>query len=276
MTNLQPVAIVDKNGRAATVHRRSDNNASMGKTSRSPLPAPQNATQGTPLKTLVPATTSQVNKLVKEFSTSSWPIGHDWAKRMSRKDITLIRRILDNPAVSKPTVYRCVYHGIRDETILREEVTNTLLILEQMYLNGDGKLIEDSEPAYLYASVLGVDQVGTRYYLDKVQPITTQEELESKAAYAAFVFLAVENHVNDDSILRTGLKQFNYKWQRDFLTPHNKHLRQLVLDLPDKQHEITDYIRSRGMHQKNKKPVDALRAYLDDDQTVPSVRSGWL
>lgn len=279
MGNLRPVAIVDKNGRATTVHRRGDSTSPAGTSPPAPKLGPQNGIQGTPLTPIAPATRSESRKIIKELTSGEryWNAKDDEiAKELDKRQQALIRRLLDNPDISRMTIESSVQYGVWDDSVTKDELTNSLLVLEHMYTHGDGSLLETAGISAFFNAVLGADQVGSRPYLDKAQPITTREELESKSAFVAFVLLAEQNSLNDDSIVNRKTKRFNFKWYRDFIVIQNQHLRKLVMERPDKQHEITDYVRARGMHPKNKKPVDALRTYLDDTGETVAVNVGWL
>lgn len=279
MSRTTPVAIVDKNGRATTVHRRDTTDPSTSTSLPSPKVGPQNAAQGNPLEPLVPATRSQLKELIREFSTGEeyWRIEpQNIAREVTKTGQTLIRRMLDDPALDRELVRACVQYGIWDDSVPKEEITSALLIFEGISANGDEALLKTSGPSPFFEAVLGMDQVSTRPSLDPVQPITTQEELDAKVAVTTFVLSALQNYTNDDSIVRRREKQFNFKWRRSFIVVNNKHLQSLIMERPDKQREITDYVRNRGMHPINKKPVDALRAYLDEAENTTTLSSGWL
>lgn len=275
MNKTTPVAIVDKNGRATTVHRRDATKSSTGTNLLSPKAIPQSAAQGTPLEPIKPATAKQLRELIEAFIAEvNWPVADSLATEVSRKDQALIRRLLDNPGISSTLVKGIVQYGVKFENLHEGELTNSLLVVEQIASNGDIHLLEG--PSVLFEAMLGVYQEGTRPYLDRPTPITTMEELASKAAVTTFILLADKNYRDDDSILKRRDKQFDFKWKRAYLVIVNKHLKKLVMERPERQHEITDYVRSRSMHPTNKKPVDALRAYLDEAANTTALGGGWL
>ena len=278
MGNLHPVTIVDKNGRTTTVHRRDATKPSMDTSLPTPKLAPQNGTQGTTLEPLVSATRSQSKKVIEELESGEryWSVKDGQIATWVSKNVqTLIVRMLDNNAVNIGVVKSSVQYGVWDDSVTKEELVNALLILEHLCTRGDWRVLDAYDASFFFNAVLGADQESTRVHLDPVKPITTQEELESKSAYVMFVLLAEENWLRDDSIIRRRRKKFDFKWDRDFIDINNKHLKNLVMERPDKLQEIINYVRSRGMHKTNKNPVDALRAYLEEPIENP-VSSGWL
>jgi hypothetical protein len=64
--------------------------------------------------------------------------------------------------------------------------------------------------------------------------------------------------------------------QYETTTVLNCHLNDLLMERPESYDAIDAYIKERGMHSRNKRPVQALREYLDKVQEAPAISSGWL
>lgn len=100
--------------------------------------------------------------------------------------------------------------------------------------------------------------------------ITTEERL---AGYTAAVAFALDREMASRNMLKeprqTGANSYQYAIA-------NEHLEKLILERPEQLNDIIDYIKERGMHRTNKRPVDGLRLYLDARRTASSVSEGWL
>jgi hypothetical protein len=279
MGNLQPVTIVDKNGRTTTVHRRDATKSSVGTGLPSPKLSPQNGTQGTPLEPIPLTTASQTKVIIAEFEKGEvyWNLdAKSLSTNLSRKDKGLIYRMLKNPDIDSELVKMLVSYALWNEGTKSEEISSALLIAEKIISNGDTVISSEWGVSTFLETVIGIDQRGAGGYLRPVKEIETQEELAGKAAVTTFTLTAWNEFPDDGSVTAKGSKKFNFRWKRDFRFVANRHLESLLMERPEKRYTITEYVRKRGMHPANKKPVDALRSYLDEGAEATAVSSGWL
>lgn len=278
MSKLQPVTIVDKNGRTTTVHRRDATNSSVGTSLPSPKLSPQNGTQGTPLQPIIFNTASQTKQMLAAFSNGPTYYNVDSSmvsSGLSKRDKAITKRMLDNPDFNSELVKKIVSYGLWNEPTYPEEITANLLIAEKIIMTGDGSILKNNAST-LYEIIIGMDQRHNRSYLTEPNAIQTEEELAGKAAIASFVLKAWLELPHDGSVYNVGNKQADFRWNRDFKIISNKHLHDLIMERPADQHRIMEYVRLRGMHSTNKTPVKALRVYLDEGVEATAVSSGWL
>lgn len=105
----------------------------------------------------------------------------------------------------------------------------------------------------------------------RIGKITTKEELESYAAVVRFCTL----NRNDRNLTRYKGSYFGGS-RFETTTLWNDHLRGLLMERPEDYDAIDSYIKERGMHISNKRPVQALRSHLEESGGAPAIGSGWL
>lgn len=269
---------MDKNGRTTTVHRRDATKSSVGTSLPSPKLSPQNGIQGTPLQPIIFNTTSQTKQMLSAFSNGRtyYNVNSSMVSSgLSKRDKSITKRMLDNPDFDSEMVKKIVSYGLWNEPTYPEEIAANLLIAEKIIVAGNGGLLKNAVST-LYEIVIGMDQRHNRPYLTHPKAIQTEEELAGKAAIASFVLKAWIELPHDGSVYNVGNKQADFRWKRDFKIISNKHLQELLMERPEEQHRIMEYVRLRGMHPINKTPVKAMRAYLDEGAETSAVSSGWL
>lgn len=100
--------------------------------------------------------------------------------------------------------------------------------------------------------------------------ISTEEQLAGYTAVAAFAMnLEMANLNMLKEPRRNGWNFYQY-------AVANEHLAALLCERPEHLNDIMDYIRERGMHRSNKRPVEGLRMYLDTHKSTPAISEGWL
>lgn len=100
--------------------------------------------------------------------------------------------------------------------------------------------------------------------------ICTEEKLAGYAAVAAFAMDTKMAKLNMTKEPRqSGRNHYQY-------AVANEHLEALLRERPEQLNDIMDYIKERGLHRSNKRPVDGLRMYLDSRKTAPAISEGWL
>jgi hypothetical protein len=100
--------------------------------------------------------------------------------------------------------------------------------------------------------------------------ISTEEKLAAYTAVAAFamnVQMVSLNMLKEPRQIGRNFYQYAVA---------NEHLESLLRERPEQLNDIMDYIKERGMHRSNKRPVEGLRLYLDARKTAPAISEGWL
>lgn len=189
---------------------------------------------------------------------------------------TLIRRLFDTE-LEVPAIKKLVGYCTAMESISEDDLTNALLIAGKIVTNGDAELIARyNDFDKLPDIAIGMYQNPADEHLNETSVITTEEELAARASVASFTLLEYMEGERSTSIVRSGYKYYTPHKIQSFCIVRNRHLGKLLFERPDDMHAITTYVRERGIHPRNKRPVDAIRAYLDDTSSVPAFGSGWI
>lgn len=189
---------------------------------------------------------------------------------------TLMRRLFDTDiddfAIKKLGGFCAAMESISDD-----DLTNALLIGGKIISNGDLELIEQYRDFDRLPDIaIGMYQNPADNQLNKTSLITTEEELAACASAASFILIEFDAITQNKPIVRSGFKHFSPTKIQSFCLIRNRHLSKLLLERPDDMHAITNYVRERGIHPINKRPVEAIRAYLEDTSSVPAFGSGWI
>jgi hypothetical protein len=273
--NLTPTPVVDRNGKTTTVYRR----AERLKPAASALPAPSAAPQPsggttTPLtlpKALTAKEKRELGNLLNSIDVTRFVPASHFLLGLSAKPLALLKRIADEFPDHMPLLKKILGNAISNEC-LPEEMVNVLLVSERLLRDNRGHLLESA--AYgVIDTVVGMCHSENRLPDDQV--IRTEEELAGKAALTDFILTHGRKH-DLDSMTKTLYLRRGAFIHAEYMALRNRHLEQLILDRPEDIEVISRYVAERGMHHANKKPVEALRAYLDDESLVVPVSGGWL
>lgn len=273
--HLTPTQVVDKNGKPTTVYRRTETLKSTG----APLPAPSAAPQPsdgmtTPL-TLPEALTAQERRaLGKQFDSLDVQWGVPSSHILEHLDVrsrSLLKRIVDRFPGDVPLVKKRIVPAITNEC-LPEECTNILLVLEKLLAGNHADALERWDYGIM-DTVLGLCHSDDRSPADQV--IKTEEELAGKSALNAFILTHGRKH-DPESLTKTLVLRRGAFILAEYMALRNRHLERLIMERPEDLDAISRYVEERGMHKSNKGPVEAMRAYLDDETIVAPVSSGWL
>lgn len=269
--NLIPTPIVDKNGKATTVHKKTSSvSSSQGKIpapvingcdapiTGTPLPVPQHLTPAE-LTSLLGAIDS-VDKFAKVES------------ELDRDALAVTKRILDEGSLSLEVIdmtMQLAYVGtVQSRRATPEAVPpnhvlhyNRLLIAEHLQLGGE-------QSGEAEAAIRGLARnldLGDEY----MGKIETEEELAGCSAVVSFMQKCTESCTSGNVHNGSGGSMVGAYIR-------NKHLDALIRERPDDIDTIVSYVQDRGMNPTNKGPVNALRKHLDENTQSKAVSSGWL
>lgn len=269
--NLIPTPIVDKNGKATTVHKKTSSvSSSQGK-----IPAPvingcDAPITGTPLPVPQHLTPAELTSLLGAIDSVD-----KFAKvegELDRDALAVTKRILDEGSLSLEVIdmtMQLAYVGtVQSRRATPEAVPpnhvlhyNRLLIAEHLQLGGE-------QSGEAEAAIRGLARnldLGDEY----MGKIETEEELAGCSAVVSFMQKCTESCTSGNVHNGSGGSMVGAYIR-------NKHLDALIRERPDDIDTIVSYVQDRGMNPTNKGPVNALRKHLDENTQSKAVSSGWL
>jgi hypothetical protein len=278
MSHLTPEVRVNKNGVPVTKHVNPGGKASSA-TTVIPAPAPPTATADTPLVLTFskPANSTQVRNLFDPINrrTVKEPL-----KRMNSTGLGILKRLMH----AVPDHEHRIAGFISNTGSLlpsEDEMTNAMLIPENVLTTNrsdlDALLHEDTFASF------GIAVIGLRnlelYDQGEIAVISTQEQLDADTAAATFIGKygrQLDYDSEDHPLLGYMSIDRGTNWAAYLPSIRNPHLDALIRERPEEHETIFEYLSERGLSATDTGPVDHIRAYVDENKHVRSLRDGWL
>lgn len=264
---LTPTVITDRNGRVTTVHRKLENGKPVTKLIPAPAPTLPVQPEGTPLDLPPAMTAAEARRFIQSLPQTGELVlrQHDVAHMNHETELPLLIKLLEDKSIPESAL-RVAIKFMNDKGKINPNYHNTFLMMP---------LINEIKDQSMVATKIFAVMRAMNGWTDDKKPlprITTQEEMASYTALTRFALA-----FDDD---RNIVKQASSWIEGNSIASTsvvNKHLKQFVLDHPDDNEAIIQYVNERGgMHPKNKKPVDAIKVFLEGSRDNTAVASGWL
>jgi hypothetical protein len=273
--NLVPTVITDVTGKVTTVHKKQAGVASGAQ--RIPAPAMAQRAVQKPVKTATPLalppalSNDERDELLARLQAVPNFWGGDTSGMKDWVDETgfaLIKEYLDTDRIT-PMEIKHITGIARVQGWSKTEVTNMLLVTER--LRHDSSI--DNQARGWLNSVVHSLRYNTEWKHNP--PIRTEEDLASAVAVTTFVLRKFHDKDNHLGLVKTVRQSRAWRTPEELVVISNKHLDALIRERPQDLDRIINYVETNRMHSANKKPVNVLRDFLDDD-IVPALDDGWL
>lgn len=273
--NLTPTVITDVTGKVTTVHKKQAGVAAGAK--RIPAPAMAQRAAQKPVKTstplvLPPALSREERddllarlEAIPNFWGSATSGMTDW---VDETGFALINKYLAEDRIT-PMEIKHITGSARTQGWSKTEVTNMLLLTDR--IREDTSI--DSQARGWLNSVVHSLRYNTEWKYHS--PIRTEEDLASAAAVTTFVLRKFYGKDSNIGFVKSVRQNRAWRTPEELIVISNKHLDTLIRERPQDLDRIINYVERHGMHSANKKPVNVLRDFLDDD-IVPALDDGWL
>lgn len=273
--NLTPMTITDVNGKVTTVHKKLAGVTAGAK--RIPAPAMAQRAAQKPVKTATPLTLPPMLsreerdellarlEAVPNFWGTATSGMTDW---VDDTGFALIKEYLDTDRIT-PMEIKHITGSARIQGWGKTEVTNMLLLTDRIRKDPS---IDDQARGWLN-SVAHSLPYNTEW--KHSSPLRTEEDLASAAAVTTFVLRKLYERDSNLGLVKNVRQSRAWRTPEQLIVVSNKHLDALIRERPQDLDRIINYVERNRMHSSNKKPVNVLRDFLDDD-IVPALDDGWL
>lgn len=273
--NLIPTVITDVNGKVTTVHKKQSGVAAGAK--RIPAPAvAQQAVQKpqTPLNLPPALSREERDELIAHLAAIPNFWGSDTSGMTDWVDDTgfaLIKEYLETDRIT-PMEIKHITGIARVQGWGKTEVTNMLLVTERV--RKDTSI--DSQARGWTNNVVHSLPYNVRDTEGKyTSAIRTEEALTSATAVTTFVLRKFYEKDNNLGLVKTVRQNRAWRSPEELIVISNKHLDALIRERPQDLDRIISYVERNHMHASNKKPVNVLREFLDED-LASAIDEGWL
>lgn len=223
--------------------------------------------RSTPLRLPAPLTEEEQEEFLADHGITEFyfadklTVAESMEKYLGAEEIALVREIVLEGKVPVLFIHKVLYALASFMT--RAHCFNSLLTMRRLLDTIDYDSISFVTFHCIVRKLTNNEQPGDKH-------ITTEERLASYTAAVTFALDCINENLNLIKEQRdNGSVTFQYAITND-------HLLALILERPEQEKDIVEYIKERGMHRINKRPVEALRQYLDTHKATSAVSEGWL
>ena len=276
--SLIPTPIVDKNGRATTVHRKMARTAASSSIPAPTVKAAKKAPEkpSTPLQPPAPIDPARLREYQRSFRGIQ---ALSLRKNINVDEAALIKDILDNDRV-EPRLIGLIsdYMGILSvgERFADYDYNAFLLLDRYVQSGGDTSVCSYNEAHVFNGAIEGLYQ-RRRGQEVKVEKFSTEEELDANVAVLRMMVLMRET--GDDRAGGAIISKEYYTADGKRLNGaylRNQGFADFIRANYQSYHDIERYVRDRGV-PKNKREVEALKAYVDNgEEHTTAMAEGWL
>lgn len=271
-----PAVIVDKNGRTTTVHRKVE-----ARQSSTPdrFPKPQIMASGVPEGSRTPLDLPEPISDPEKLKSYRWFLTHDLIssrKTVNAEEAALIRKIISDGHTSPEVLSQVTgYMGMFSAGERVPHYDYNMLLIMDYICREEGSGFIPADRTHVFTNA--VEGLGIRRRAEDthtIPPLTTVEALESHAAVVRMLLLADAKGMDQGVVIE---KEHRTVEGHRFhgVSFRNHGFRALLNERPKDYREIERYVLDRGI-PKNKAGVEALRSYLDDEETQSAIADGWL